>query len=431
MITNEQIIELLKEEAQPALGCTEPVACAYACAKCHEILKEIPNKIDVEVSGNILKNGMGVGIPGTGMVGLPIAVALGVICGKTEYGLEVLKDVLIGDNLQKAKDLLDKDIIHIKLAKDAPDILYVKATCKANNNNKVSVTIQKSHTNIVEITYNDAIIFAQSNKHNNKHKNSDLRSQITIERIWEFVNNVDIKDIEFLLDGANMNKDIALEGLKNDYGYRVGKTLLNYSHENIDECDNIITKSIILTSAASDARMDGCPKPVMTNSGSGNQGLTVYLPVLATSEILKSSKEDLIKALAISNLAATHTHYYNGHLSAFCGLTIAGLGAASGISYLLDKDYSKMVNAIKGMISNVSGMMCDGAKTGCSLKVYTSVSVATQAALQSHNNIFVFNDGIVEEDVEKTIQNLGKISNPGMVQTDKTIIDIMDNKVCN
>lgn len=429
MITNEQIIELLKEEAKPALGCTEPVACAYACAKCYEILKDTPDFIEVEVSENILKNGMGVGIPGTGMIGLPIAVALGVICGKTEYGLEVLKDVLINDNLTKAKELLNKDIIRIKLAKDAPDILYVKATCIANNNS-VSVTIQKSHTNIVEITYNGTTIFSQSSKTHSKDSNSDLRSQITIERIWEFVNNVNTKDIEFLLEGAKMNKEIALEGLKNDYGYKVGKTLLNYSQgKDIDE--NIINRSIIFTTAASDARMDGCPKPVMTNSGSGNQGLTVYLPILVSSEILNSSEEDLIKALAISNLVATHAHYYNGHLSAFCGLTIAGLGAASGISYLLDKDYSKIINTIKGMISNISGMMCDGAKTGCSLKVYSSVSAAVLAAIQSHNNIFVFNDGIVDEDIETTIQNLGKISNPGMVQTDKTIIDIMDNKVCN
>ncbi|MGI6719189.1 MAG: serine dehydratase subunit alpha family protein [Bacteroidales bacterium] len=429
MITNEQIIELLKEEAKPALGCTEPVACAYACAKCYEILKDTPDFIEVEVSGNILKNGMGVGIPGTGMIGLPIAVALGVICGKTEYGLEVLKDVLINDNLTKAKELLNKDIIRIKLAKDAPDILYVKATCIANNNS-VSVTIQKSHTNIVEITYNGTTIFSQSSKTHSKDSNSDLRSQITIERIWEFVNNVNTKDIEFLLEGAKMNKEIALEGKKNDYGYKVGKTLLNYSQgKDIDE--NIINRSIIFTTAASDARMDGCPKPVMTNSGSGNQGLTVYLPILVSSETLNSSEEDLIKALAISNLVATHAHYYNGHLSAFCGLTIAGLGAASGISYLLDKDYSKIINTIKGMISNISGMMCDGAKTGCSLKVYSSVSAAVLAAIQSHNNIFVFNDGIVDEDIETTIQNLGKISNPGMVQTDKTIIDIMDNKVCN
>ena len=424
MITNEQIIQILKHEAVPALGCTEPVACAYACAKCAEILGNTPETITVEVSGNILKNGMGVGIPGTGMTGLPIAAALGAICGKTEYGLEVLKDVNKGDNLERAKKMLIDNKVHITLKADAPDILFAKATCTYKTD-IVVVEIQQTHVNIVRIIKNNDIIFEKEVAKVSEHYN--VHSELTIKRIWNFINEVDIKDIDFVLKGAEMNRQISKEGLKSEYGLQIGKTLLKNSKEGLGD-NGLLNEALIMATAASDARMDGCPKPVMTNSGSGNQGITVYLPVLAAADKFGSTQEQLARALALSNLIACHIHFYVGHLSALCGILIAGTGSASAITYLMGGDYDKIVNTIKTMASNLTGMMCDGAKKGCALKVYSGVSAAVQAALLSMNGIRTSNDGIIEEDIEKTIRNIGKIGSQGMDNTDKMIIDIMQKK---
>lgn len=425
MISNEQIIQILKNEAVPALGCTEPVACAYACAKCTEILGATPDTISVEVSGNILKNGMGVGIPGTGMTGLPIAAALGAVCGKTEYGLEVLKDVLLGDNLQRAKQMLADDAVHIALFADAPDCLYAKATCTLKDD-VVVVVIQQSHVNIVRIIKNDDVLYEK--EVTKKEESVSVHSELTIRRIWDFIHEVDVKDIDFVLKGAEMNRQISREGLKSEYGLQIGKTLLKNIEEGLID-DSLLNRALIMTTAASDARMDGCPKPVMTNSGSGNQGITVYLPVIATADKFNSTQEQLAKALALSNLIACHIHFYIGHLSALCGILIAATGSACAITYLMGGDYSKIVNTIKTMTSNLTGMMCDGAKKGCALKVYSGVSAAVQAALLSMNGIVTSNDGIIEDDIEKTIRNIGLISSEGMEQTDKVIIDIMRKKV--
>ncbi|MCK9303143.1 MAG: L-serine ammonia-lyase, iron-sulfur-dependent, subunit alpha [Bacteroidales bacterium] len=424
MLTNEQIINILKQEAVPALGCTEPVACAYACAKCREILGGTPTNINVEVSGNILKNGMGVGIPGTGMTGLPIAAALGAICGKTSYGLEVLKDVNKGNNLEQGKLMLANNKIHITLNPDAPDMLYAKATCTLNND-IVTVEIRQTHTNIVRIIKNNEILFYKTIDY--KHSDDSPLAELTIRRIWDFIHEVDVKDIDFVLSGAEMNRAISKEGLKSEYGLQIGKTLMkNFQDGLID--DGLLNQALIMSTAASDARMDGCMRPVMTNSGSGNQGITVYLPVLAAADRFGSSQEELARALALSNLVATHIHYYVGHLSALCGIIIAGTGSACAITYLMGGDYGKVVNTIKTMASNLTGMMCDGAKKGCALKVYSGVSAAIQAALLSMNGINTSNDGIIEEDIEKTIQNIGIIGTKGMSTTDKTILEIMKNK---
>ena len=421
MVTNEQIINILKQEAVPALGCTEPVACAFACAKSKEILGAVPEKITVEVSGNILKNGMGVGIPGTGMTGLPIAAALGAVCGKTEYGLEVLKDGTKGDNLEKAKKMLSDNAVHIALCTNAPDILYSKATC-THDKDSVTVEIQKSHTNIVRITKNNEVIFKKEIV--SESDNDEVRAETTIRRIWDFVHEIDVKEIEFLLEGAKMNREISNAGIKDAYGYQIGRTMLKGSDKGLVD-EGLLNKALIMATAASDARMDGCPKPVMTNSGSGNQGITVYLPVVAAADNFGSSQEQLARALALSNLVACHIHFFVGHLSALCGISIAATGAACGITYLMGGEYNKILNTIKTMTSDLTGMICDGAKKGCALKVYSGVSAAVQAAMLSMNDIVTANDGIVEDDIETTIKNIGKIGSKGMENTDKMIIDIM------
>ena len=418
------MIEILKREAVPALGCTEPVACALACARCKEELGGVPESIDVYVSGNIYKNGMGVGIPGTGMVGLPIAAALGAVCGKTAYGLEVLKEVSVGNNLEVAKRLVEQRMVKVHLKEDAPDKLYAEAVCRKGNGT-VKTVIVHGHTNIVLVEKDGQTVFRKEEKPAVAEEGKCV--ELSLARIWEFVHQVDVKDIEFLLEGAKMNETISDEGLKGKFGLQIGRTL----KENIEKgvlADDLLNRVLIRATAASDARMDGCEKPVMTNSGSGNQGITVYLPVVVTAERFGCSQEQLVRALALSNLVAAHIHYYMGHLSALCGIVIASTGSAAAITYLMGGTYEQVVNTIKTMSSNLTGMMCDGAKQGCALKVYSGTSAAVQASLLSMQGVKTRNDGIVEEDIEKTIRNIGVIASVGMEQTDKTILSVMCRK---
>lgn len=422
--TDQQIIDILRMETIPALGCTEPVACALACARCKEELGGVPGHIQVYVSGNIYKNGMGVGIPGTGMTGLPIAAALGAVCGKTEYGLEVLKEVSACNNLEVAKSLLENQAVEIFLKEDTPDKLYAEAIC-TRGTDVVKTVIVHGHTNIVLVEKNGKTVFRKDFTPMTSEKSE--RTELSVARIWKFIQEVDESEIEFILEGAEMNKAISEEGLKSEYGLQIGKTL----KENIDKGlleDDFLNNALIRATAASDARMDGCEKPVMTNSGSGNQGITVYLPVVVAAEQFGCSREQLIRALALSNLVAAHIHYYMGHLSALCGILIAGTGSASAITYLMGGNYEQVINTIKTMCSNLTGMMCDGAKQGCALKVYSGVSAAVQAALLSMKGIKTHNDGIIEDDIEKTIRNVGLIGTAGMEQTDKTILTIMCGK---
>ncbi|MDR1755398.1 MAG: L-serine ammonia-lyase, iron-sulfur-dependent, subunit alpha [Culturomica sp.] len=422
--TNEQLIAILQEEAIPALGCTEPVACGLVCARCREELGGIPEQIEVWVSGNIYKNGMGVGIPGTGMYGLPIAAAVGAVCGRSEYGLEVLKDVSAGDNLPKAKELEAKGAVRVYMKEEAPDKLYAEAVC-SRGTDTVKAIIAYAHTNFLLVEKNGKIIFQKES--GSSAKESHKRPELSVERIWRFIHEIETEKIAFVLNGAEMNKAISEEGLKSEYGLQIGKTLLENIEKGLLE-DDLLNNALIRATAASDARMDGCEKPVMTNSGSGNQGITVYLPVIVAAERFGSSREQLIRALALSNLIAAHIHYYMGHLSALCGILIAATGSASAITYLMGGNYEQVVNTIKTMCSNLTGMMCDGAKQGCALKVYSGVSAAVQAAMLSMRGIKTHNDGIVEENVEQTIRNIGIIGTAGMEQTDKTILHIMRNK---
>ncbi|MDE5639105.1 MAG: L-serine ammonia-lyase, iron-sulfur-dependent, subunit alpha [Odoribacter sp.] len=423
-VSNEQIIDILRQEAVPALGCTEPVACALACARCREELDGIPDEVEVWVSGNIYKNGMGVGIPGTGMTGLPIAAALGVVCGKSTYGLEVLKDVSVGNNLELAKGLLLNKAVVVKMKADAVDKLYAEAVCRKGQE-VVRTVIVHAHTNIVRVEKNGKVLVNREYKR--AVDEGKQRPELSVERIWKFIREIEVSEIEFVLQGAEMNKAISDEGLKSAYGLQIGRTL----KENIDKGlleNDLLNNALIQATAASDARMDGCEKPVMTNSGSGNQGITVILPVVVAAEHFGSSREELIRALALSNLIAAHIHYYLGHLSALCGILIAATGSASAITYLMGGNYEQVVNTIKTMCSNLTGMMCDGAKQGCALKVYSGVSAAVQAALLSMRGIRTHDDGIIENDIEKTIRNVGVIGTVGMEQTDRTILDIMTRK---
>lgn len=423
MKNKDYFINLLKSEVVPALGCTEPIAVALASSRACKELNLSPEKIKVYVSANILKNGMGVGIPGTGMVGLDIAAALGAIGGNSDAMLEVLKDITQED-IENAKNFLKEDRVYVT-TKDVPNKLYIEVNV-SNGEHSSTVIIKDKHSNIVYIDKDGVCTYKNEEEENTAVvEDANAYEHTTVEEIYNFAMNADFKDIEFILEGARMNKAISQEGLKNNYGLKVGKTLL----EKIDKgilSNDLQSYSMALTAAASDARMAGCMLPVMSNSGSGNQGITVMMPVVAVAEKLNVEDEKLARALVLANLIAIHIKSYLGRLSALCGCVVASSGASCGITYLLGGNLANVNSAIKNMAGNIAGMICDGAKTGCALKVSTGVSSAIQSALLALDGIEISEkDGIIDKDVEKTIQNVAEIGAKGMAETDKLILNIM------
>lgn len=419
----QSYIELIRKEVKPATGCTEPIAIALCVAKAKEVLGEAVESIALSLSPNIIKNAMGVGIPGTGQVGIHIAAALGVVAGDAALGLEVLSKVNDA-HVEEATRLVEEERVHIEVAQQVCK-LYVKGTLSSKEH-QVTVVIQGSHTDIAYIAYDKNIILNHLTDNPETDKCCDLA--ICIEHIYQFAQKAPYEDITFILEGAAMNKTIALEGLDKCYGLKVGKTI----EQNIQRkiiADDMKNYAIRLTAAASDARMDGCLLPVMTNSGSGNQGITVTLPVVAVGEWLKCSEETLARALILSNLVAIHIKGHLGKLSALCGVIAAGIGAGCGMAYLLDGNMNHIRATIKNMIGDVSGMICDGAKTGCALKVATVVESAFNAMLLALGDIEITKEeGIIDENLETCIQNLTCIGSKGMEETDKMILDIMISK---
>ena len=441
-----EIIELLNKEVKPALGCTEPIAVSLAVARACEELKNGGNAaveaLEVEVSANILKNGMGVGIPGTGMVGLHIASALGATCGKSEYKLEVLKD-LNDETLAQAKQMVAHGKVKISLA-DTTVKLFIKATAICGEN-KASTTIKDNHDSIISVTYNGeeklagagatgaacaagAGAAADGNGAQAPAEKTTLDYKLTVKEILEFAETAKFENIQFILDSIKLNYALAEEGLKNDYGLKVGKTIINKNHTSVFG-DSMLTYAMAATAAASDARMAGCTMPAMSNSGSGNQGITVTVPVIAVGKQMGVSDEMMARALVLSHLIAIHIKGYLGKLSALCGCVIASTGSSCGIVYLKGGNYEQICAAIKNMVGNITGMVCDGAKVGCALKVASGVSSSIQSAVLALDNICISsNDGIIEDCIEKTIRNLGNLGSHGMQVTDRMILDIMVSK---
>ena len=429
-----EIIELIRKEVKPALGCTEPIAVSLAVARACEELKNggfgDAQSIEVEVSANILKNGMGVGIPGTGMVGLHIASALGATCGKSKYKLEVLKD-LNEATLSQAKAMVADGKVKISLA-DTTVKLFIKAYA-ISGENKASTTIKDNHDSIISVTLNGVEKLADLNPVQDGSsvvtaEKSTLDYKLSVKEILDFAQNAKFENISFILDSIKLNYALAEEGLKNDYGLKVGKTILNKNHTSVFG-DSMLTYAMAATAAASDARMAGCTLPAMSNSGSGNQGITVTVPVIAVGKQMGVSDEVMARALVISHLIAIHIKGYLGKLSALCGCVIASTGSSCGIVYLKGGNYDQICAAIKNMIGNITGMVCDGAKVGCALKVASGVSSSIQSAVLALDNICISsNDGIIEDCIEKTIANLGNLGSQGMQVTDKMILDIMVSK---
>ena len=432
-----EIIELIKKEVKPALGCTEPIAVALAAAKAAEILTDrcpccgtawresSGFNVAVEVSGNILKNGMGVGIPGTGMVGLHIAAALGAVCGKSEYGLEVLHD-LCGSSVERAKELVNSGLVKV-MHTETGHKLYVKVTISAGEGHSASAVIEDDHDNIVETCFDGTVLQcsqAQQQDNTADHRGT-LDYKLTLKEIYDFSSSVDFKDISFILESRDLNLKLAKEGLSGDYGLKVGKTIRSDSYREVFGND-FMSYAMALTAAASDARMAGCTLPAMSNSGSGNQGITVTMPVIAYALKYNVPEEQLARALVLSHLTAIHIKGYLGKLSALCGCVIASTGASCGITYLRGGSYQHICAAVKNMIGNITGMVCDGAKVGCAMKVASGVSSAIQSAVLAMDGTCISeHDGIIEKDIEKTIRNLGQIGSVGMQGADSMILDIM------
>ena len=424
-ITKQQILELIHQEVIPAIGCTEPIAVALAAAKSTELLGKIPERIEVSLSANILKNAMGVGIPGTGMVGLPIAIALGSLIGKSAYGLEVLRD-LTPESLEKGKEMVSKQMIHIRL-KERVDKLYIEVTCTAADE-KATAIIAHEHTRFVYLSRNKEILKNELSKYSGEEQATQEQLKLSFDLVYDFAMQMPLDEIRFILDTAKLNKHAAEESVKGQFGHEVGKTISGpYGHKYLG--DSPYTHMLILTAAACDARMDGAMIPVMSNSGSGNQGIAATLPVVSFAEDIKCSEEQLIRALMLSHLMVIYVKQSLGRLSALCGCVVAATGASCGITWLMGGTKKQITYAIKNMIGNITGMICDGAKPSCAMKVASGVSTAMLSAMMAmENKVVTAVEGIIDEDVDQSIYNLTSIGSKGMETTDKVVLDIMTHK---
>lgn len=419
----QEIINLMHREIVPAIGCTEPIAVALCVAKAREILGSVPEKIDVFLSKNIIKNAMGVGIPGTGMIGLPIAIALGATIGKSEYKLEVLKDLTIQD-VEYSKSFIEDGKINISLKENCPNNLYIEVHCQAKDNKSIAI-IQGAHDNFTYLAKNNQIIYQQDFIGN---EDSNFKIDLDYDKIFEFTIETPIEDIKFILDAAEMNKNASIISKDGDYGHQITKTLSSEIAKKIIG-DNILNDIISSTAGACDLRMDGAMVPVMSTAGSGNQGIAATLPVTIFAQSFECTEDQLIRALTLSNLMVIYIKQKLGKLSPLCGCVVASTGACCGITYLLGGSKSQISFAAKNMIASITGMICDGAKPSCSLKIATSIYTAALSSLMAiENKVVSHHEGIIDKDLEKTINNLAKIGTKGMQETDNVILEIMTNK---
>jgi L-cysteine desulfidase len=424
MSETENILALLKQEVSPAMGCTEPAAVALAGAYAASVLDETIISADLIVSPNILKNGMGVGIPNTNLLGLDIAFALGILVAKPEKELEVLAD-LDEKTIDAAKRMLDEQKVNTTM-KETEEKIWIEANLKTSKSE--STAILRWRHNWLFHMEKDKKILCHNELGADKGPRLVSPASYILKDYYDFCINIEIDKLESIDLGLHLNRKIADFGLSNKSGINVGKMIMDQIKSGLLG-DDIHHYAMALTAAATDARMSGCNMPVISNSGSGNQGLSITLPIIAVGEKLSSSRDELIRALAMGHLVSIHIKEKIGILSCLCGCLSASAGAASGIVMLLKGDYQQIEYAIKNMIADTAGMVCDGAKEGCSLKVATTTSAAVQAALLAKAGICVSsNDGIITESIEGTIENLAYFVTTGMQDADSTILNIMLNK---
>ena len=424
-MTNEEIIALIKREVVPAIGCTEPGAVALCTAYAAEALGERPGHIDVRLSANILKNAMGVGIPGTGMTGLPIAVALGALIGKSAYGLEVMKDVC-PEAVAEARKFLAQDRISIDLTKESDEILYIDVACRAGEKESRAI-IAREHTKLVFLEGPFAKPFDIRDQLGKEEEVAGEKG-LTLRRVYEFATTAPLEDLEFIDESRRLNEAAAEEALRGNYGHELGKTLSRPLGKGIMG-DSIFSHIISATSCACDARMAGAMIPVMSNSGSGNQGIAATLPVVVFARENHNTEEELTRALILSHLTAIYIKQSLGRLSCLCGCVVASTGSSCGMTWLMGGGYEQVSYSVKNMIANLAGMVCDGAKPSCALKVSSGVSTAVLSAMLAVQNHSVGNvEGLIEDDVDRCIHNLTRLGSVGMQETDKIILDIMTHK---
>ena len=423
----ERIISLVNKEVVPAIGCTEPMAVALCTAKAATTLGRRPDRIEVFLSPNMLKNAMGVGIPGTGMIGLPIAVSLGALIGKPEYELEVLKD-LTPATLEQGKRYINDADIDIKLKQGNVDKLYIEVVCRAGSDMATAI-ISGSHTHFVYVERNGEVVMDNRGGHGgNDEEEDDI--QLNFRLVYDFATTAPLDEISFILKTKEYNMKAAEESIKGNYGHCLGKTMDRPLSHGIFG-DNIFSHILSRTASACDARMGGAMIPVMSNSGSGNQGICATNPVVVYAMENENTEEELIRALMLSHLTAIYIKQSLGKLSALCGCVVASTGSSCGITYLMGGDYTRICNSVKNMVANLTGMICDGAKPSCALKISSGVSTALLSALLSMEGKCVTSaEGIVDDDVDKCIHNLTSIGADAMRATDDMVLDIMMHKSC-
>lgn len=424
-MNTQEIIELIKSEVIPAVGCTEPVAVSLCVAKATETLGHMPEKIQVHLSPNMLKNAMGVGIPGTGMIGLPITIALGALIGKSEYQLEVLKDCT-PQAVEEGKKYIAEKRIEVDV-KDTQEMLYIE-TCCAAGTDKATVVISGAHTNFTYIRKNDEVLLDKRSSANANEQTEE--PSLTMRQVYDFAMETPLDDLRFILETARVNKAAARYSFQHTCGHALGKIIDDGKSEPQSVFgDTTFSRILSYTSAACDARMAGAMVPVISNSGSGNQGISATIPVLVYAEDKHKTEAELIRALTLSHLTVIYIKQSLGRLSALCGCVVAATGSSCGITYLMGGDYRQITYAVKNMVANLTGMICDGAKPSCSLKVASGVSTAVMSAVLAMKNQCVTSlEGIVDDDVDKCIHNLTLIGSKGMQETDKLILEIMTSK---
>lgn len=419
-----QIIDLINREVVPAIGCTEPIAVALCTARAAETLDGEPEKITVRLSANILKNAMGVGIPGTGMIGLPIAVALGALIGRSEYRLEVLRDVT-PEAVERGREMIGRRCISIGLKEGVCEKLYIEAEVEAAGHRAVAV-IAGGHTDFVFVSRDGEVLFDKRTPAGCDEEAGEV--PLTLARVWDFAMTSPVEELRFILETRRLNMAAAERSLAGEYGHCVGRTL-RCDRERKVMGDSLFTRILSYTSAACDARMAGAMIPVMSNSGSGNQGIAATLPVAVYADEVHASEEQTIRALALSHLTVIYIKQSLGRLSALCGCVVAATGSSCGITYLMGGGYEQAAAAVKNMIANLTGMICDGAKPSCAMKLTSGVSTAVLSAMMAMDGRCVSSvEGIIEEDVDRCIRNLTAIGREGMDETDRLVLRIMTNK---
>ncbi len=426
-MTNPELLQLLRREVIPAIGCTEPIAVALCVARAKELLGCEPDEITVYLSKNVYKNALAVGIPNTGMTGLPIAIALGATVGKSAYMLEVLRDAT-PESVAYAKDYMLRVPAQIHINYEAPSILYIHAEVRKGEQ-MAQATIMDEHTNFVES--NEVRGERLEARGERREENGEA---LSLRRVYDFATSVDTSELAFLLEGAQMNTAAAETSFAEQYGHGLGRLLRANTLTATPEMEKLFgntlfTKIISYTCGACDARMSGAMVQVMSNSGSGNQGISCSIPVYLYAKENNCDEERTLRALALSNLTVIYIKQSLGRLSALCGCVVAATGSAAGITYLMGGNYEEITYAIKNMIANISGMICDGAKPGCALKVTSGVATAIFSAYLAMQHSYADStEGIVEDDIDRTIRNLTRIGHDGMKVTDDLILDIMTHK---